>query len=44
MIDALIGSGTGSIAAGQPVISYLLGGELHSSGGMGYGWYCSPTS
>ena len=55
MIDALTGSGAGSIAAGQPVISYQLGGELLSSGvsliglhrtsrGMGYGWYCSPTS
>ena len=32
MIDALTGAGLGSIAAGQPVISYLLGGELVSSG------------
>ena len=32
MIDALTGAGVGSVAAGQPVISYLLGGELLSSG------------
>lgn len=32
MTDALTGAGVGSIAAGQPVISYLLGGELLSSG------------
>lgn len=30
--DALIGAGIGSIAAGQPVVSYLLGGELSNSG------------
>ena len=32
IIDVLTGAGVGSIAAGQPVISYLLGGELLSSG------------
>lgn len=32
IIDALTGAGVGSIAAGQPLISYLLGGELLSSG------------
>ena len=32
IIDALTGAGVGSIAAGQPAISYLLGGELLSSG------------
>ena len=31
-IDALTGAGIGSIAAGQPVVSYLLGGELGNSG------------
>ena len=30
--DAAIGAGIGGIAAGQPVISYLLGGELLSNG------------
>ncbi|MEA3273863.1 MAG: hypothetical protein U9Q81_00880, partial [Pseudomonadota bacterium] len=28
LLDALTGAGVGSIAAGQPVVSYLLGGEL----------------
>lgn len=32
VIDALTGAGIGSIAAGQPMISYLLGGELLDSG------------
>jgi len=32
IIDALTGAGVGGIAAGQPVISYLLGGELLRSG------------
>ena len=32
MIDALTGVCVGSIAAGHPVISYLLGGELLSGG------------
>jgi len=32
LMDALVGAGLGSIAAGQPVVSYLLGGELLSSG------------
>lgn len=32
MIDALTGAGIGSIASGQAVVSYLLGGELLSSG------------
>lgn len=30
--DALSGAAIGSIAAGQPVVSYLLGGELGNSG------------
>jgi uncharacterized membrane protein YraQ (UPF0718 family) len=30
--DALIGASLGSIAAGHPVVSYLLGGELLKSG------------
>ena len=30
--DALTGAAVGSIAAGQPVVSYLLGGELQRSG------------
>ncbi len=30
--DALLGAGIGSIAVGQPVVSYLLGGELSNSG------------
>jgi hypothetical protein len=30
--DALVGAGLGSVAAGQPVVSYLLGGELAGSG------------
>lgn len=30
--DALVGAGLGSIAAGQPVVSYLLGGELKADG------------
>jgi hypothetical protein len=30
--DALVGAGLGSVAAGQPVVSYLLGGELNGSG------------
>ncbi len=33
-LDALTGAAAGSIAAGQPVVSYLLGGEL-SDGGVG---------
>lgn len=32
MLDALIGASFGSIAVGQPVMSYLLGGELLKSG------------
>jgi hypothetical protein len=32
LTNALTGAGVGSIAAGQPVVSYLLGGELLSSG------------
>ena len=32
VFDAMTGAGVGSIAAGQPVISYLLGGELLNSG------------
>ncbi|OQK17798.1 hypothetical protein AU255_08030 [Methyloprofundus sedimenti] len=32
MIDAFKGAGIGNIAVGQPVVCYLLGGELHSSG------------
>jgi len=31
-VDALIGASFGSIAAGHPVVSYVLGGELLSSG------------
>jgi hypothetical protein len=31
-LDALIGAGLGSIAAGHPLASYLLGGELLHSG------------
>jgi hypothetical protein len=30
--DALVGASLGSVAAGQPVVSYLLGGELNGSG------------
>ena len=30
--DALTGAGVGSIAAGQPVVSYLLAGELGKGG------------
>jgi hypothetical protein len=30
--DALVGAGLGSVAAGQPVVSYLLGGELKANG------------
>jgi hypothetical protein len=32
ILDALAGAGLGSIAAGQPVVSYLLGGELNAGG------------
>ena len=32
VLDALTGAGVGSIAAGQPVVSYLLGGELRDGG------------
>lgn len=31
-IDSLIGAGTGSVLAGNPVTSYILGGELLSQG------------
>lgn len=30
--EVITGAGVGSIAAGQPVVSYLLGGELSASG------------
>ena len=30
--DAVVGASLGSVAAGQPVVSYLLGGELNGSG------------
>jgi uncharacterized membrane protein YraQ (UPF0718 family) len=32
LVDTLIGTLTGAIAAGNPVVSYLLGGELLSQG------------
>jgi hypothetical protein len=32
MLDALIGSTFGGVAAGHPLVSYVLGGELLSSG------------
>jgi hypothetical protein len=32
ILDALIGAGLGSIAAGNPIASYLLGGELLAAG------------
>lgn len=32
LLDTLIGAGLGSIAIGQPMISYILGGELLASG------------
>jgi hypothetical protein len=32
LLDALIGAAAGSVAAGQPVISYLLGGQLRGVG------------
>jgi hypothetical protein len=32
LLDALLGTGLGSIAAGQPVVSYLLSGELSAAG------------
>jgi hypothetical protein len=31
-LDALIGASVGSVAAGHPLASYLLGGELRKSG------------
>ena len=30
--DAIIGAVVGGIAAGQPIVSYILGGELSASG------------
>ena len=32
ILDAFTGAGLGSVAAGQPVVSYLLGGELKGGG------------
>lgn len=32
LVDAFIGAGIGSIAAGPPILSYLLGGEMLAGG------------
>lgn len=31
-VDVLVGAGVGSVAAGHPLVSYILGGELLSGG------------
>jgi uncharacterized membrane protein YraQ (UPF0718 family) len=54
LINSVVGAGMGSIATGNPITSYIIGGELENQGvslvainffhlGMGDGWFSSAT-